>query len=96
MIVCVGKLPSGGLKNCGGRHNIHHDQALNHFGKIQGHAVANPAATIMAPGWAHWSIGDATKKDGAGAGAGGARFGATCFGAEALLLESTFVATARS
>lgn len=39
------------------------DQILDDAGKPTGKTSLN-AATIMAPGWAHWSIGDLVKKDG--------------------------------
>ncbi|PQZ91146.1 ABC transporter substrate-binding protein [Arthrobacter sp. MYb227] len=39
------------------------DQILDDEGKPTGKTSLS-AATIMAPGWAHWSIGDLTKKDG--------------------------------
>ncbi|MGG5259045.1 extracellular solute-binding protein [Phycicoccus avicenniae] len=39
------------------------DTILDDSGKAAG-KTSLAAATIMAPGWAHWSIGDLTKKDG--------------------------------
>lgn len=39
------------------------DQILDEAGKPTG-KTSLAAATIMAPGWAHWSIGDLVKKDG--------------------------------
>ncbi|MBD3785079.1 MAG: extracellular solute-binding protein [Micrococcales bacterium] len=39
------------------------DTILDDAGKASG-KTSLAAATIMAPGWAHWSIGDLTKKDG--------------------------------
>ncbi|QIM19990.1 extracellular solute-binding protein [Phycicoccus sp. HDW14] len=39
------------------------DTILDDAGKAAG-KTSLAAATIMAPGWAHWSIGDLTKKDG--------------------------------
>ena len=40
------------------------DVVLDDNGKPTKQKTSMNAATIMAPGWAHWSIGDLTKKDG--------------------------------